>query len=146
MEPSPTEPLEPNHINEIETVIASMLAEGQTIKAGRDPEAGYLWQFKYGTVEVFVQLTGLTDDDTLTAWSYVLPLPAKNEAQLMRQLLELNWLTTFEAQFAIVDNKVVVVANRTVAELSPGEIARGITLVANIADDYDEVLIEQYGQ
>ncbi|MGL4379139.1 MAG: YbjN domain-containing protein, partial [Microcoleaceae cyanobacterium] len=33
---------------------------------------------------------------------------------------------------------------RTVAELSPGEIARVITIVATIADDNDDILIAQY--
>ncbi len=148
-EQTPTEesPSSPNLIiNEIETVISTVIGEGQTILAGYDPEQGHLWKFKYGSVEVFVQLTGETDSDTLTTWSYILSLPAKNEPQLMRKLLELNWLTTFEAHFAIVDNRVTVVATRTVAELSPGEIARGITLVANLADDHDDLLIAEFGQ
>lgn len=144
-----TEELEsaaPHYTQEIEGVIGTMIPEGQTVQAGHDPQEGYLWKFQYGSVEVYVQLTGQTDDDTLTVWSYVLSLPAKEEAKLMRQLLEMNWLKTFEAHFAIVDNRVVVVATRTVAELSPGEIARAITLVANIADDNDDALIAEFGQ
>ncbi|MBP0015792.1 MAG: YbjN domain-containing protein [Roseofilum sp. SBFL] len=140
------EPGTPNYIHEIEGVISTMIAEGQTVQAGYDSQEGYLWKFQYGSVEVYVQLTGQTDDDSLTVWSYVLSLPAKEEAQLMRKLLEMNWLKTFEAHFAIVDNRVVVVATRTVAELSPGEIARAITLVANIADDNDDALIAEFGQ
>jgi hypothetical protein len=108
-------------------------------------EEGYLWKFKYGSVEVFVQLTGSTDDDTFTVWSSVLPLPAKNEPQLMRKLLEMNWSDTFESCFAIVDNQVVVLSSRTVAELSPGEISRAITVVATIADDNDDALKTEFG-
>jgi len=140
------EPTAPDYTHEIEGVISTMIPEGQTVQAGHDPQEGYLWKFQYGTVEVYVQLTGQTDDDTLTVWSYVLSLPAKEEPKLMRKLLEMNWLATFEAHFAIVDNRVVVVATRTVAELSPGEIARAITLVANIADDNDEALMAEFGQ
>lgn len=136
----------PDYTQEIEGVISTMIPEGQTVQAGYDPQQGYLWKFQYGSVQVYVQLTGQTDDDTLTVWAYVLSLPAKEEAKLMRQLLEMNWLKTFEAHFAIVDNRVVVVATRTVAELSPGEIARSITLVANIADDHDEALMAEFGQ
>ena len=108
-------------------------------------EEDYLWKFNYGSVEVFVQLTGESDEDSLTIWSPVLKLPAKDEAGLMRKLLEMNWTDTFEASFAIVDNQVVVQAQRTVAELSPGEISRAITLVATIADDNDETLQTQFG-
>jgi len=133
-----------SYIEEIETVIASM-AEEQKVMVAQN-EAGHLWKFKYGTVDVYVRLTGETDDDTLTVWSYVLKLPAKNEPELMRRLLQMNWLSTMESHFAIVDNQIVVVATRTVAELSPGEISRAITIVATLADDNDEPLAEEFGQ
>ena len=133
-----------SYIEEIETVIASM-AEEQKVMVAQN-EAGHLWKFKYGTVDVYVRLTGETDDDTLTVWSYVLKLPTKNEPELMRRLLQMNWLSTMESHFAIVDNQIVVVATRTVAELSPGEISRAITIVANLADENDEPLAEEFGQ
>ena len=133
-----------SYIENIETVIAGM-AEEQKVMVAQN-ETGHLWKFKYGTVDVYVRLTGETDDDTLTVWSYVLKLPAKNEPELMRKLLQMNWLSTMESHFAIVDNQIVVVATRTVAELSPGEISRAITIVATLADDNDEPLIEEFGQ
>lgn len=133
-----------NHVEVIETVISSLEQDNSAMVS--QTEAGHVWKFKYGTVEVFVQLTGSTDEDTFTVWSSVLKLPAKNEAQLMRQLLQMNWNATFEARFAIVDEQVVVVANRTVAELSPGEVSRAITVVATIADNNDETLQSEFGQ
>ena len=133
-----------SYIQEIETVIGSM-AEDQKVMVAEN-EAGHLWKFKYGSVDVYVRLTGETDDDTLTVWSYVLKLPAKNEPELMRNLLQMNWLSTMESHFAIVDNQIVIVATRTVAELSPGEISRAITIVASFADDYDDVLAAEFGQ
>ncbi len=132
-----------NHVEIIETVISS-LDQDNTAMVSQNEE-GYLWKFKYGSVEVFVQLTGSTDDDTFTVWSSVLPLPAKNEPQLMRKLLEMNWSDTIESCFAIVDNQVVVLSSRTVAELSPGEISRAITVVATIADDNDDALKTEFG-
>lgn len=132
-----------NHVEIIETVISSLDQEDTAMVSQN--EEGYLWKFRYGSVEVFVQLTGSTDDDTFTVWSAVLQLPAKNEAQLMRKLLEMNWSDTFESHFAIVDNQVVVLSSRTVAELSPGEISRAITVVATIADDNDEALKSEFG-
>jgi hypothetical protein len=108
--------------------------------------SAYLWKFKYGSVEVFVQLTGLGDEDTLTVWSSVLQLPAKDEARLMRQLLEKNWSDTFEACFGIFNEQVVVLSTRTLAELSPSEISRLVTVVATIADENDEILQSEFGQ
>lgn len=133
-----------NHIDVIETVIAS-LQEDQSAMVSQ-AEQGRLWKFKYGSVEVFVQLTGQTDEDMLVVWSPVMKLPAKNEAALTRKLLELNWSDTFESHFCISDNQVVVLAQRTVAELSPAEVSRNITVVATVADNYDESLQQEFGQ
>jgi hypothetical protein len=127
----------------IETVIAS-LDSGQTAMVNRSEE-GHLWKFKYGTVEVFVQLTGLSEEDTLMVWAAVLKLPAKDEPKLMRQLLEKNWSDTLEARFGIVNDQVVVITNRSIADLSPGELSRAITIVATIADESDEPLIAEFG-
>jgi hypothetical protein len=133
-----------SHTEVIETVISS-LQEDQSAMVSRSSQ-GHLWKFKYGSVEVFVQLTGETDEDMLTVWSPVLKLPARNEAALMRKLLEMNWSSTFEAHFGIVNNQVIVSSQRTVAELSPGEVSRNITVVATVADDYDEALQGEFGQ
>lgn len=128
--------------DEIETVIYSL--EENDSAMVQSTEDGYIWKFQYGTVEVYVQLTGESDEDLFTVWSVVLPLPAKNEPLLFRQLMELNWSGTFETCFSILSNQVVVSAQRTVNDLSPAEISRSITLVATIADQYDEPLQAEY--
>lgn len=132
-----------NHLEVIETVISSMDEDDNAMVS--KTESGHLWKFHYGTVEVFVQMTGETDEDLLTVWSPVLSLPVKDEPGLMRRLLEMNWSDTFETAFAIMNNQVVISAQRTIAELSPGEISRAITLVATIADNNNEIFKEQFG-
>ncbi|MBD2465057.1 YbjN domain-containing protein [Oscillatoria sp. FACHB-1407] len=134
---------EANHVEVIETVISS-LQEDQSAMVSQT-EQGHLWKFKYGSVEVYVQLSGTSDEDMLIVWSPVLKLPVKNEPQLLRKLLELNWSSTFEAHFGIVENQVVVSSQRSVAELSPGEVSRNITVVATVADDHDEALTAEFG-
>lgn len=133
-----------NHIELIENVI-STLDQDNSAMVSRSPTGGYLWKFNYGSVAVFVQLTGTTDEDTITVWSAVLKLPAQNEPKLMRHLLELNCSSTFESRFGIIENQVVVISTRTVADLSPGEISRLITIVATIADDNDDRLQAEFG-
>lgn len=137
-------PVTLNYIEIIETVIAS-LQEDQSAMVSHNDDGGYVWKFKYGSVEVFVQLPGLSDEDELTVWASVLKLPVQNEAQLLRKLMEMNWTSTLEARFAIVDNHVVVCATRTLAELSPAEVSRNITIVATIADDHDDALKAEFG-
>ncbi|MGB3536436.1 MAG: YbjN domain-containing protein [Microcoleaceae cyanobacterium] len=133
-----------SYTEEIETVITG-LANDQKVMVGQS-EASHLWKFQYGSAAVFVQLTGDTDDDTLAVWSPVLKLPAKNEEQLMRKLMEMNWLSTYESHFAITDNQVVVLSNRTLTGITPSEISRIITVVATIADDNDDDLQAEFGQ
>ncbi|NEQ97685.1 MAG: YbjN domain-containing protein [Cyanothece sp. SIO2G6] len=139
----------PNIVEMIETVIFSLGEEGSGMVSHNEngpDQSAYLWKFQYGSVEVFVQLTGITDEDTLTVWAKVLKLPAKNEPQLMRKLLEMNGPETFEACFCILGDGVAVTTTRTVAELSPGEISRNITIVATVADDQDDILQAEFGQ
>ena len=132
-----------SHQEVIETVISSLDQDNTAMVS--HTEEGSLWKFQYGSVEVFVQLTGESDDDLLTVWSSLLGLPAKDEPGLMRRLLEMNWTGTFETCFSIKDNKVMISSQRTVADMYPGEISRLVTLVANIADDNDELLQEEFG-
>ncbi|PZO11732.1 MAG: YbjN domain-containing protein [Leptolyngbya foveolarum] len=131
-----------NHVEVIETVISSLEQDGSAMV--NHSEEGYLWKFKYGTVEVYVQLTGNTDDDTLTTWSPVHKLPVQNEPEMMRRLLELNCGSTFEACFGLLDDSVVVFASRTLKDINPSEISRLMTIVASIADENDEELLKDY--
>ncbi len=133
-----------NHVEIIENVIDT-LEQDDSAMVNHNAEGGILWKFKYGSVEVFVQLAGKTDEDTLTVWSAVLKLPAKDEPKLMRQLLEMNCSGTFEARFGIIENQVVVIAIRTLADLSAGEASRLITVVASIADNNDDRLQSEFG-
>jgi Putative bacterial sensory transduction regulator len=131
-----------NYIEVIETVISSLQQDQSAMVSHND--GGYLWKFKYGSAEVFVQLMGMSEEDVLTVWSPVLKLPVQNEAQLLRKLMEMNWTSTFESRFAIVNDQVVVSAQRTLAELSPAEVSRNITIVATIADDNDDALQAEF--
>ena len=126
----------------IETVISSLEQNDSAMVS--HTERGYLWRFQYGSVEVFVQLTGEEDEDLLTVWATVLKLPVKNETGLMQKLLEMNWSGTYEACFGILNSQVVVLLQRTIADIAPGEISRAITLVATLADDNDEALIASF--
>lgn len=137
------ETLTANHVEVIETVITS-LDQDESAMVSRS-EQGFLWKFRYGSVDVYVQLTGMDDEDILTVWSPVLTLPANDEPALMRHLLEMNCGETFEACFGILGTQVVVLASRPLADISPGEISRTMTIVATIADDNDEALQDTYG-
>ncbi len=131
-----------SYLEVIETVISSLEQDG-TAMVNRSEE-GHTWKFQYGSVDVYVQLTGETEDDTLTAWSPVHKLPVQNESEMMRRLLEMNCGNTFEACFGLIDQSVVVFASRTLKDINPSEISRLMTIVASIADENDEELLKNY--
>ncbi|PSN17718.1 YbjN domain-containing protein [filamentous cyanobacterium CCP5] len=133
----------PDHMEVIETVIASLDQDESAMVSHTD--GGHVWKFCYGSVEVFVQLTGNTDTDTLTVWSPVLTLPATEETKLMHHLLEMNCGETLEACFGISGDQVLVLASRILEDISPAEISRLITIVATIADDNDDALKAEFG-
>lgn len=133
----------PDHLEVIETVISSLEQDSSAMVS--HTEEGHLWKFKYGSVDVYVQLTGESDSDTLTVWSPVLTLPAKDETKLMQHLLEMNCGETLEACFGISGSQVLVLASRILQDISPAEISRLITIVATIADDNDETLQAEFG-
>ena len=131
-----------NHIVQtIQTVIASMDAENSALENQTEDT----WKFKYGTVEVVVNITGIEPTDTFTVFSTVLSAPFKDEAKMTRWLLEKNAADTFEARYAIQNDQVLVLSSRSVEDLSPAEISRIITIVAAIADDNDEIIKENFG-
>jgi hypothetical protein len=132
-----------SHHDTIETVISSMAQADSAMV--QHSEQGAAWKFTYGSVTVFVQMTGEGDEDLFTVWADVMPLPEKNQSALLMEVMALNWSDTLEARFARRDDHLVTLYQRTVADLSPGEISRAITLVAMIADDHDDRLKAQYG-
>jgi hypothetical protein len=137
-------------VEEIEAVIASLDYDKTAMVSHGDQ--GRVWKFNYGSVEVIVQISGSGEDDSFTAWASVfdfgtaaLDTPSPQHAKLMHQVLNMNWLGTLDAKFAISGEKLVVAVTRPIADISAGEISRGITLVATIADDHDDVFKAEYG-
>jgi len=131
-----------SYVDIIETVISSLEQDGSAMV--NHSEEGHTWKFQYGSVEVYVQLSGETEEDMFTTWSPVHKLPVQNEAELMRLLLEMNCGNTFEACFGLLDQSVVVFATRTLQDINPSEISRLMTIVASIADENDEDLLKNY--
>ncbi len=137
-----TETFEASHIDIIETVIASLDQKNDAMVS--QDEDGYIWKFTYGSVTVYVQLTGTYEEDSLTVWSPILKLPVTNQTDLMEELLTMNCGETFEACYGISNQEVLILASRILADINPGEISRLITIVATIADEMDDVLKAKY--
>jgi len=126
----------------IETVISTLSEDAHQLEIAAPQKA---WRFHYGTAQVYVYLTGQDEEDTLLVWSPVIDLPVRDEAGMYKFLLEKNWWNdTMEACFCLRDNQVVLVISRTLTDLDPGEVSRAITIVATLADEYDELLADKF--
>ena len=136
------EEMSSSFVDVIETVISSLEQDGSAMV--NHSEEGHTWKFQYGSVDVYVQLSGETEEDMMTTWSPVHKLPVQNEQDMMRKLLEMNCGSTFEACFGLIDQSVVVFATRTLKDINPSEISRLMTIVASIADENDEELLKNY--
>ncbi|MCM1982465.1 YbjN domain-containing protein [Lyngbya confervoides] len=131
-----------NLIEVIETVISS-LDEFHNAFVNQTDE-GRLWKFTYGSVEAWVQITGVAEGDTFSVWSPILQLPVQHQDRLLEKLMRMNWLETLEARFALFQSQIVVVSSRSISDLDVGEISRLITLVASLADEHDEILQQEF--
>ncbi|MEL7050534.1 MAG: YbjN domain-containing protein [Cyanobacteria bacterium J06634_6] len=136
------EEMSSSFVDVIETVISSLEQDSSAMV--NHSEEGHTWKFQYGSVEVYVQLSGETEEDMFTTWSPVHKLPVQSEPEMMRKLLEMNCGSTFEACFGLIDQSVVVFATRTLKDINPSEISRLMTIVASIADENDEELLKNY--
>ncbi|MEL6491744.1 MAG: YbjN domain-containing protein [Cyanobacteria bacterium J06621_3] len=136
------EEMSSSFVDVIETVISSLEQDSSAMV--NHSEEGHTWKFQYGSVEVYVRLSGETEEDMFTTWSPVHKLPVQSEPEMMRKLLEMNCGSTFEACFGLIDQSVVVFATRTLKDINPSEISRLMTIVASIADENDEELLKNY--
>ncbi|MEN9239427.1 MAG: YbjN domain-containing protein, partial [Thermostichales cyanobacterium SZTDM-1c_bins_54] len=57
-------------------------------------QSGHTWKFTYGTVTVYVHLSGEASSDIFTVWAPVLNLPVSKQEALYATLLEKNWSET----------------------------------------------------
>ncbi len=107
-------------------------------------QSGHTWKFTYGTVTVYVHLSGEASSDVFTVWAPVLNLPVKKQEALYAALLEKNWSETLEARFCVWNEQVILNHTRSLDGLNVSEITRAITVVATLADEYDEPLAAEF--
>jgi len=102
---------------------------------------------KRGSAFIIVGATIDKNFVTLRAFSKIMDLPSDKDLilPLMRELLEINAILPNECRFAIQDNSVLVTVSKLITEYSKTLIPLSLSLISNIADDYDDYLINKYG-
>ena len=108
-------------------------------------EQGYT-QVKKGSASIGINV--LDDHGVLLFLAPVMKVPATGKESLYRRILELSFLTTSDAAFAIDAEKdeVYVRALRRLSGLDYEEFEDLLDTVGKVADDWDDVLQAEFGQ
>jgi hypothetical protein len=108
-------------------------------------DQGYT-QVKKGSASIGINV--LDDHGVLLFLAPVMKVPATGKESLYRRILELSFLTTSDAAFAIDAEKdeVYVRALRRLSGLDYEEFEDLLDTVGKVADDWDDVLQAEFGQ
>ena len=107
-------------------------------------ETGYA-QLQHGSATIGVNV--LEDQGVLMVFAPIMPIPVTGREAFYRRLLELSFVTTSDAAFAINShqNEVVVRSLRRLSALDYEEFEDILTTVGEVADHWDDVLMKQFG-
>ena len=124
---------------------ATLLTKDSTKDSGHGETQQVAWTLKRGSAAVLVMLLRRADVASLRVVSPTIVFdPAKKDV-LFPRLLELNAEGMMGCAFALVGDKVVVVTERPIVDLSEAEVAHAIRLVAGVSDTYDDKLVAEFG-
>lgn len=113
--------------------------QGNAIQTGQGA-----WKFSKGSADIHVKIIKGPSNTWFHVTSEIMRVPHQNLLKFYRVLLELNGPATLGASFSIHDNYVFVSMLRPVEGLDTEEIRSMVTIVAEIADKYDDELKEKF--
>jgi hypothetical protein len=120
---------------------------GERAGAALEPlDAGGYTLVRKGSASVGINV--LEDHGVMLFVAPVMPVPATGRETLYRRLLELSFLTTADAAFAVdvERDEVVVRALRRLSGLDYEEFEDLLETVGKVADDWDDVLRAEFGR
>jgi hypothetical protein len=118
---------------------------------GHDPEDSrlgtYTWRVRKGSALVTVGiLIGEHGVNRLQVSADVMRIDELvDKPRLFERLLELNFMQVKGAAFALRDNTVVLVSERSTIDLDRSEVDDLVARVQEYADRYDDELVTEYG-
>ena len=107
-------------------------------------ESGFV-QVQRGSATIGINV--LDEQGVLMVFSPMMAVPATNREAFYRRLLELSFVTTSDAAFAlnVARDEVVVRCLRRLSALDYEEFEDILATVGEVADHWDDELIREYG-
>jgi hypothetical protein len=114
------------------------------LEAPQLDDTGYA-QVQRGSATIGVNV--LEEQGVLMIFSPIMPVPVTGREAFYRRILELSFVTTSDAAFAInaPQNEVVVRALRRLSALDYEEFEDLLATVGEVADRWDDVLTRDFG-
>jgi hypothetical protein len=118
-------------------------AAGERIEPQLDP-GGYT-QIQRGSAIIGINV--LEEQGVLMVFSPIMPVPLAGREAFYRRLLELSFVTTSDASFAVnaQRDEVVVRCLRRLSALDYEEFEDILATVGEVADRWDDELIKEFG-
>lgn len=125
----------------VEDILASIGVDAAAARMA--VESGYGWNFLRGSALIEVYLTP-EDWGFLQVLSPIMHLPQSNLLALYRRLLELN-LELTNAALGVHEDVVYLYHERLLEGLDAVEADAVLRRIAGVADELDDVLVEEFG-
>ncbi len=130
-----------DHVRLVENVIRRV--SGLEPDTCYDDEHNY-WRFAKGSVEIYVSLLDIGGEHYVTVGAPIMAVPQSRREELFDRLLVEN-AQRIAVKFSIRADVVWLEINREMKGLGFDEAVRALVRVAEVADELDEVLVNEYG-
>jgi hypothetical protein len=117
--------------------------------SGLEPDGCYddeqrCWRFNKGSIEIYVSLVEIGGEYYVNVAAPVMAVPESRREEFFERLLEEN-AQRIAVKFSLRDAVVWLEINREMRGLGFDEARRALVRVAEVADELDEVLVNEYG-
>ena len=130
----------------VESVINTLgLSAADAALPADEPQKMRAFALKRGSARVVVAVHASEVGGTIRVLAPCVKLSATPSAEFFKHLLELNARELVGAAFAVYDEEVVVVTERSVEDLNASEVDSMIRGVGRIADRHDDALAQRFG-
>jgi hypothetical protein len=125
------------------------LIEAVIRRAGLEPGECYneeqqCWQFAKGSADIFITLVEIAGEYYVNVAAPIMAAPQRRREEFFERLLEENG-QRIAVKFSLRDDVVWLEINREMKGLGFDETMRSLVRVAEVADELDQVLVNEYG-
>jgi len=127
----------------------SRLIETVIRRAGLEPDECYnedhnCWQFVKGSADIFMSLLEIGGEYYVNIAAPVMAVPRERREELFQRLLAEN-AQRIAVKFSLREDVVWLEINREMRGLGFDEAMRALVRVAEVADELDQILVNEYG-